>query len=198
MESLVSLIATALWITLSGSSFSSEESTTPLKQESKKTAVHIFDDYLCEHCEIFSKNEFVTLRFSEEAQEKKIKFIWHFYEINEASRPLAIATYCAFEQSDQGGWDMHDALFNTPTKERTLQKTKSIAKHYNLDAEVWNTCLSAPETTEKIQKDEDLAQEWNITATPTTRIGGKNLPGRVPLENLIWEMKRMLSEKEHL
>lgn len=197
MDSLFFLLTATIWIFFFGQP-SLGETGNPQEKLSSSETIHLFDDFLCEHCESYANNEFVTFRYSKIQKKKNVPIIWHFYEINKDSRPLAIATYCAFEQGQKNGWDMHDALFHTPSQERTKKKTKRIAQHYKMDIDAWETCLISPETEQKLQNDEILATKWGIISTPTTRIGGKNFPGRVPLENLIWERERVLSEKGQL
>lgn len=153
--------------------------------------IHYFDDYFCEHCEEYKKT-LRTFRYRDFLQEKKIAVQWHVVPTSgELTLELAKATHCAEEQGEVQKWDMHDALFDTVKEERTEEKTRRIAEHYQFDMETFDECMASERILEKVEHDLNLARKLFIDRVPATVFGDEVFFGPLPLENIEFEVRKM-------
>ena len=94
---------------------------------------------------------------------------------------LAHAGRCAAEQGPL--WEMHDVLFQEEA--RTRENVIDIADALQLEKDVFEHCISTPETTEAIERDIATAQALGIAATPGVALGRIDKDGVVTIRRFI-------------
>lgn len=88
---------------------------------------------------------------------------------HKTSLPAAIASVCADQQKKF--WPYHDLLFKDTQKHQDADLL-AHAKTLKLDIAAFTTCLKAPESVKKVNTDTLLAQQLNVSGTPTLFING--------------------------
>ncbi len=95
----------------------------------------------------------------------------------------AIASVCAYNQSNDGFWKYHDIVFQKQ-KEITVEKSKeqlmTFAKQVGLDTGKFEACVSSPDTATRVQNEVKEAQSLGINSTPTFVVNGMSVPGADP------------------
>lgn len=93
---------------------------------------------------------------------------------------LAMAAICSGEQNHY--WEMHDGLFLDKPQDRTA--IVRVAENLGVANPKFEACLDGP-IVSQIGKDQKVAQQLNLTATPGFAIGIKESTGRVTIKKLI-------------
>jgi protein-disulfide isomerase len=104
------------------------------------------------------------------------------------------AARAAVAASKQGKfWEMHDKLF---ANQRALQadNLKQYAKDIGLDAAKFEQDLASPDVQKEIDDDVKLAQQSQVSGTPTLFLNGKRVTNRT-FEGLKQMVEEALKQK---
>jgi predicted DsbA family dithiol-disulfide isomerase len=114
----------------------------------------------------------------------KIRLVFKHFPLSfhQHAKKASEAAMCAFEQSPDKFWTMHDALFAGQDK-LDEDSLKEKAKKIGLDLAKFEGCLKTGKFTAHIDADLKQGEALGIRATPTFFVNGQMLSGALPLES---------------
>jgi uncharacterized membrane protein/protein-disulfide isomerase len=167
-----------------GSSSGSGPLRPPLPPQDPAVGAVVYSDYECPYC-LVAHGKLRALQ----ALRPDIKVVKRHFPLDQSCNPLikrpmhlnaclyAKAAICA---EAQGHFEaMDDALFENQRAPRPVDR---IARELGLDVPRFVACISAPETTQRLQDDIAAATRDDIKATPTYLVGGQQFAGELPVE----------------
>jgi protein-disulfide isomerase len=156
----------------------------PLPPQDPAVGAVVYSDYECPYC-LVAHGKLRALQ----ALRPDIKVVKRHFPLDQSCNPLikrpmhlnaclyAKAAICA---EAQGRFEaMDDALFENQRGPRPVDR---IARELGLDVPRFVACISAPETTRRLQDDIAAATREDIKATPTYVVGGQQFAGELPVE----------------
>jgi len=158
-----------------------------------------FSDYGCSHCADFALE---TKKLIEETYIKSGQVYLVFHSVggmlnSSATFQAAEASYCAGDQGQL--WPFHDLLYANQLRlfsNRTADISstlESFAEILELDMDKFNSCLSERKYQELTASDQTLAQENEISGTPSFLINGVLFRGNQPYENFQQAIEQALT-----
>jgi protein-disulfide isomerase len=134
----------------------------------------LFSDFQCPFCSQVGGLVDQVLK----AYPKEVKFVYKEFPlvtIHQNAMPAARAAVAAGKQGKF--WEMHDKLF---ANQRALQadNLKQYAKDIGLDAAKFEQDLASPDAQKEIDEDVKLAQQSQVSGTPTLFLNGKRVTNR--------------------
>jgi len=159
---------------------------SPFKGAAKApVVVTLFSDFQCPFCAQVSPLVDQVMK----AYPKEVKFVYKEFPlvtIHQNAMPAARAALAAGKQGKF--WDMHDKLFSN---QRALQpdNLKQYAKEIGLDVAKFERDMKSPEVQKEIDEDVKLAQQSQVSGTPTLFINGKRVTNRT-----VEGMKQMVDD----
>lgn len=147
-----------------------------------------FSDFQCPYCS--RANQTVDQVLEKHKNDVKLVFMNFPLSFHPWAVPAAIAAQCAFVESPEAFWALHDAYFRDQkalTAENLMEKTKGYLAGSGLDMKRWSSCVddSASEAhkTAAATIDADLAlgQKHGVDGTPGFFINGVPLSGAQPI-----------------
>jgi len=153
-------------------------------------------DFECPFC----KRAAPTMKQLEEAYPGKLRFVFKHNPLpfHPKAFPSAVA---AEEARAQGGdakfWAMHDALFESnPNLDRpALEK---LAQQLGLDMAAFGKALDEQRHSDRIKRDQALAQSVGANGTPTFFINGRMIVGARPLDDFKAAVDEEMKKAEDL
>ena len=152
--------------------------------EAAKMSITEFADFRCIHCRHAAP---VLKAFVQSHPDVRIEFqAWpldgecntSMKQANGASCLLARAVYCANKQNK--GWAAHDWVFENMEKWGSVDQIKGgipeLATAIGASSADLETCASAPETKDAIEKQAAVGTSLSLTGTPSIFVNGKKLP----------------------
>ena len=113
----------------------------------------------------------------------EIRFVFKHFPLTNMhpwAMTAAIATQCAFQQSNAAFWKMHDAIYDAQdiiSPSNVWDKIQDLATKEGLNPEAFKACLINPETAKQVNEIIEEGHAVAVTATPTTFINGHRLVG---------------------
>ena len=107
-------------------------------------------------------------------------------QIHPWAMTAALAGRCAFQQSSEAFWKLHDSIYDSQesiTVENAYDKLIQLATDAGVPAAVLRPCMADPQTTESVRKSIAEGRSLDITSTPTTFVNGRRVIG--PSETLL-------------
>ena len=148
-----------------------------------RVAVVEFSDYECPYC---ARN--ATIVFPEVKQRfistGKVRYLFANFPLpnHPNAKPLAAAAVCAGNQDAY--WKMHDELFGKRPK--TTENILDLGRQMGLQMQPFEQCLADDgPLIERIHLDQQIAREFQISATPTFVLGTIDPQGRLVAEDVI-------------
>lgn len=141
--------------------------------------VVVFSDFECPHC----KELYRTLKGKIEPKFPQVRIVFKNFpltQIHPWAMVAALAGHCAYEQSPEKFWPLHDLIFEnqaTITPETARGKLIGFAQQTGLDVVPFNTCLTSDGAWRAVQADVDEAKALQIANTPTVFINGRRYLG---------------------
>jgi protein-disulfide isomerase len=150
----------------------------------------LFSDFQCPFCSQVPGLVDQLLK----AYPKEVKFVYKEFPlvtIHQNAMPAARAAVAAGKQGKF--WEMHDKLF---ANQRALQadNLKQYAKDIGLDATKFEQDLASPDVQKEIDEDVKLAQQSQVSGTPTLFLNGKRVTNRT-FEGLKQMVEEALKQK---
>lgn len=147
------------------------------KADSKVILVE-YADYQCPGCgTIYPLVKSITEQYKD-----RMQFVFRNFPITEAHPNAKAAAGSAEAAGLQGKfWEMYDKIYEKQADWSNLSITErgkffeGLATEIGLDINKFNTDLSSPSITEKINFDTALAKKAGVEATPTFYLNGKKL-----------------------
>ena len=149
-----------------------------------KVKMIIFSDFQCPYCQAFYEQD---LKKAMTDYKDKVQFVFKEVplSIHDKAVPAAMAAECANEQGKF--WEMADKLY-------TDQKTWSAAKTFSatpyastisgLNMTQFNQCVSSNKFQDKINADNQMAQDFGISGTPAFFVNDQFFGGVVQYSQL--------------
>lgn len=113
----------------------------------------------------------------------EVRLVFKHYpltEIHPWAMTAAIATQCAYQQSPEAFWKMHDAIFDAQdliSPSNVWDKLQDLATQEGLDPNSYRACIINPAIADQIKTTMEEGHAVSITATPTTFINGRRQVG---------------------
>ncbi|MGA3292985.1 MAG: thioredoxin domain-containing protein [Candidatus Acidiferrales bacterium] len=140
-----------------------------------------FADFECPHCrELYESLKAIETRFPQ------IRLVYKNFPltgIHPWAETAAIGGRCAFEQSPDAFWIVHDAIFDNQdviSPENIWDKLVGFAAQAGLNADTFKACLSSADAQKAVDGEHSEGVALGINSTPTVYINGRPLTGGDP------------------
>jgi protein-disulfide isomerase len=113
----------------------------------------------------------------------KLRLIFKDFPLEQVhpwAKTAAIGGRCAFLQSPEAFWKVHDAIYGNQdsiTPENVWDKLNAFAVQAGLDADAFKACLSSPEAAKAVEANQQDGVALNVTGTPTVFVNGRPVTG---------------------
>jgi protein-disulfide isomerase len=148
---------------------------SPFKGPAKAPVVMtLFSDFQCPFCGQVPPLIDQVLK----TYPKEVKFVYKEFPLTTIHQNALPAAHAALAASRQGKfWEMHDKLF---ANQRALQpdNLKQYAKDIGLDVAKFEHDMAAPDVQKEIEEDTKLAQQSQVSGTPTLFVNGRRVTNR--------------------
>jgi protein-disulfide isomerase len=158
-----------------------------------------FSDFECPFCRNFAL--ILDEALSKDADDVRVVFHHMPLTIHPWARMAAEAAGCAQLQGNEAFWSLHDRIFQDQaaiTKENAKEKLAENAKNSKgVDAAAIDKCLANGMSVGLVLKDLNVAESYQINATPTVFINGHRIQGvenAAKLREMIAEARKEASE----
>jgi protein-disulfide isomerase len=137
-----------------------------------------FSDYQCPHC-----RQLYTIMQAIEQKYPQVRIVYKDFPlagIHPWAMTAAIGARCAFAQSAQGFWMVHDSIFENQdviSSENAYGKMIDFAALAGLDKDAFKMCMASPDTKPGIEADIDEGKVVQISSTPTVFVNGRPVIG---------------------
>ena len=138
-----------------------------------------FSDFQCPLCRSFAL--ILDEALSKDADDVRVVFHHLPLIIHPWARMAAEAAGCAQIQGNEAFWSLHDRIFQDQaaiTKENAKEKLAELARNSKgVDAAAIDKCLANGMSVGLVLKDLNVAETYQINATPTVFINGHRIQG---------------------
>lgn len=161
-----------------------------------------FGDFKCPSCKSWGETIFPQLE-KDFINSGKVKFSYiNVLFHGEESRLGSLAAESVYKQNPDIYWDFHQALFNEQPNEDhdslwiTEEKITEIANTIpNIDAEKLKSDIELQSELEELNKDTELAEEFQVKFTPSIMVNGTMLEDPFDYEAIKNLIEKELEEK---
>ncbi|MGB0035965.1 MAG: thioredoxin domain-containing protein [Candidatus Acidiferrales bacterium] len=137
-----------------------------------------FSDFQCPHCaELYRSLKSIEPKYPQ------IRVVFKDYpivQIHPWAETAAIGARCAFMQSPDAFWKIHDSIFESQdliSAENVWEKLIGFARDAGLDADAFKGCMASPDARRAVEGNLADGQALGITSTPTVYVNGRTLVG---------------------
>jgi protein-disulfide isomerase len=137
-----------------------------------------FADFQCPHC----RELYETLKVVE-ADRPQVRIVYKDFpltEIHPWAETAALGGRCAYDQSPDAFWKMHDSIFDNQdviSPENIWDKLVEYAAAAGLDAEIFKACLSSPDAQRAVDANHADGVALGVDSTPTIFLNGRPIAG---------------------
>jgi protein-disulfide isomerase len=137
-----------------------------------------FSDFECPHC----RELYRTLK-SLEPLYPQVRVVFKDFpltQIHPWTETASIGARCAYMQSPDAFWQLHDAIFESQdliSTENVWEKVTGFAKAAGLDTDAFKACMSSPEAQKAVDANRADGMAVGVTSTPTVFVNGRMLIG---------------------
>jgi len=137
-----------------------------------------FADFECPHC-----RELWEALTAVEQKYPQVRIIYKDFplaQIHPWANTAALGGRCAFEQSPEAFWKVHDAIFENQdliSTENVWDKLVQFAAAAGLNADTFKGCMSAADTQKEVDQSHAEGVALGVSSTPTLYINGRPLVG---------------------
>ncbi len=145
--------------------------------DSRVTVVE-FSDFQCPHC----RELYRTLK-ALEPQYPQVRVVFKDFpltQIHPWTETASIGARCAYNQSPNAFWQIHDAIYENQdliSTENAWDKLVSFAKAAGLETDAFKTCMASPEAKKSVDSNQADGVTVGVTSTPTVFVNGRMLVG---------------------
>jgi protein-disulfide isomerase len=140
-----------------------------------------FSDFQCPHC-----RQFYEAMKTLGPHYPQIRIVFKdlpIAAIHPWAETAAIGGHCAYVQSPDAFWLIHDALFENQdfiSAANIWERLLDFAGHAGLDKEAFKACLASPEAAKALEANVADARIMSVTSTPTVFVNGRPVIGGDP------------------
>jgi protein-disulfide isomerase len=146
-----------------------------------KVTVVEFADFECPHCrELYESLEAIETKYPQ------VRFVYKNFpltQIHPWAETAAIGARCAYEQSPEAFWKVHNAIFDDQdviSPENIWDKLVSYASQAGLHADTYKACLSSAGAQKAVDAEHAEGVALGVNSTPTVYVDGRPLAGGDP------------------
>jgi protein-disulfide isomerase len=146
-----------------------------------KVTVVEYADFECPHCrELYESLQGI------EAKYPQVRFVYKNFPlttIHPWAETAAIGGRCAYEQSPDAFWKVHDAIFDDQeaiSAENVWDKLISFASQAGLNSDTFKACLSSADAQKAVEAEHGEGLSLGVDSTPTVFVNGRPLAGGDP------------------
>ncbi len=171
---------------------------SPIKGNGEVT-IYEFSDFQCPFCKRLSEN----LKEAQ-SQNPKIQYVFKHYPLSstcnekmtiDLHKDACIAAKAGICAQNQGKfWEMHDVMFENQ-KDLEEEELMEYAGDLSLDISKFKTCLSSPETAQRLKDDIDLAIKIGVHGTPIFIINQWGFVGAKPADEILKFVEKYKDKK---
>ncbi len=135
-----------------------------------------YSDFQCPHC----RQLYNTLKVVEPAY-PQVRFVFKDFpltQIHPWAMTAAIAARCAYQQSPEAFWKIHDVIFDNQDSikpDNAWQKVLDFASQTGLQSDAFRACMTSPEAKQAVDANIREGQALKIANTPTLFVNGRRL-----------------------
>ena len=136
-----------------------------------------FGDFECPNCralEPILKDVF---------EKYKVRLVFKDFPLEQVhpwAKTAAIAGRCAFKQSPEAFWKMHDTIFanqESINPENVWDKLVEFAGQAGVNTNAFKSCMSSPDAAKEVEANQQDGLGLNVNSTPTVFVNGRPLVG---------------------
>ncbi|HXN98586.1 MAG TPA: thioredoxin domain-containing protein [Candidatus Acidoferrales bacterium] len=135
-----------------------------------------FSDFQCPHCRELFRN-LKTL----ETQYPQVRVVYKDFpltQIHPWTETASIGARCAYIQSPDAFWKVHDSLFENQdliSTENIWEKLVGFASSAGLDTGIFKACVSSTEAKQAVERNRADGEALGVNSTPTVFVNGRML-----------------------
>jgi len=140
-----------------------------------------FSDFQCPHCrQLYDAMKTLGPRYPQ------IRIVFKdlpIAAIHPWAETAALGGRCAYMQSADAFWQIHDALFENQefiSAANIWERLVELAGQAGLDKEAFKACLASPEAAKAIELNIEDAKVMSVNSTPTVFVNGRPVVGGDP------------------
>jgi protein-disulfide isomerase len=140
-----------------------------------------FSDFQCPHCrQLYEAMKTLGPRYPQ------IRIVFKdlpIAAIHPWAETAALGGRCAYMQSPDAFWQIHDALFENQdfiSAANIWERLVELAGQTGLDKESFKACLTSPEAAKAIEANIEDAKVLSVNSTPTVFVNGRPVVGGDP------------------
>jgi protein-disulfide isomerase len=137
-----------------------------------------FADFQCPHCrELWEALQTV------EAKYPQIRVVFKDFPLNTIhpwAETAALGARCAYEQSPEAFWKVHDSIFENQdviSAENVWDKLLEYATQAGLNADTFKGCMASPDAQKAVDANHADGVALGVSSTPTVYINGRQMVG---------------------
>lgn len=133
-----------------------------------------YSDFQCPHC----RELYVNLK-TIEPEYPQVRFVFKDFPITQIhpwAETAAIGARCAFMQSPDAFWTMHNSIFDNQdviSAENVYEKLVDYASQAGLDADSFKACLASDAAKKAVEANRDEGIALGVNSTPTVYVNGR-------------------------
>ncbi len=139
-----------------------------------------FGDFECPNCRALEP-------ILKDAFEKyKVRIVFKDFPLEQVhpwAKTAAIGGRCAFKQSPEAFWKLHDTIFGNQdaiNPENVWDKLVEYAGQAGLNTDAFKSCLSSPDALKEVEANQQDGLGLNVNSTPTVFVNGRPVVGGDP------------------
>jgi protein-disulfide isomerase len=140
-----------------------------------------YSDFQCPHCrQLYENMKILTEHYP---QIRVVFKNFPLVAIHPWALTAAIGGHCAFLQSPEAFWKVHDGLFENQdliTAADVWERLVAYASQAGADKDAFKACMASPEAKQAIEADIAEAQVLSVNSTPTAFVNGRPVVGGDP------------------
>lgn len=137
-----------------------------------------FADFQCPHCrELWEALQAVEVKYPQ------IRVVYKDFPLNTIhpwAETAALGARCAYEQSPDAFWKVHDSIFENQdviSAENVWDKLLEYATQAGLNPDTFKGCMASPDTQKAVDANHADGVALGVTSTPTVYINGRQMVG---------------------
>jgi len=113
----------------------------------------------------------------------KVRLVFKDFPLEQVhpwAKTAAIGGRCAFIQSPDAFWKVHDAIYanqDTISPENVWDKLTDYAQQAGLNVDTFKTCMSSDQAKQAVEANQKDGLALNVTGTPTVFVNGRPVAG---------------------
>lgn len=140
-----------------------------------------FADFQCPHCrELYEELKTIEMKYPQ------VRVVFKDYPLNTIhpwADTAAVGARCAYTQSPDSFWKMHDLIFDNQdviSAENIWDKLTSFAGEIGLNVDAYKACLSSPDAQKAVDANHADGVALGVNSTPTAYVNGRPVVGGNP------------------